>query len=193
MVASAIDDLTGTITPDTRIIPVINGIRHLTLLTDAFGHDVVLGATAKLATSMLPDGTIEEVAPGIQFEIGQLDGGHSHMLGRTVDELEVDNIAVTIRSDPVAAMWEKFAFITSTAALRVSSARTSAPRLRQPADATWPKLCSLKGPRTQAPSVTPWAINTIHSRDFADRSGIGVSRHPCSGTWRPAAQSKSMC
>ena len=117
MVASAIDDLTGAITPDTRIIPVVNGIRHLSLLTDAFGQDVVLGATAKLATSMGPDGTIEEVAPGIQFEIGQLDGGRSHSLSRTVDELEVDNIVVTIRSDAAAAMWEKFAFITSTAAL----------------------------------------------------------------------------
>jgi 2-dehydropantoate 2-reductase len=117
MVASAIDDLSGAITPDTRIVPVVNGIRHLTLLTNAFGRDVVLGATAKLATSMLPDGTIEEVVPGIQFEIGQLDGGRSHTLSRTVDELEVDNIAVTVRSDPVEAMWEKFAFITSTAAL----------------------------------------------------------------------------
>jgi 2-dehydropantoate 2-reductase len=55
--------------------------------------------------------------PGIQFEIGQLDGGGSHALSRTVDELQVDNIAVTIRNDALAAMWEKFAFITSTAAL----------------------------------------------------------------------------
>lgn len=117
MVASAIDDLTGAITPNTRIVPVVNGIRHLALLTDVFGQDVMLGVTARLATSMLPDGTIEEVAPGIQFEIGQLDGGRSSALSRTVDELEVDNIAVTIRTDPVAAMWEKFAFITSTAAL----------------------------------------------------------------------------
>ena len=117
MVASTIDDLTDAITPDTRIVPVVNGIRHLSLLTEAFGQDVVLGATARLATSMLPDGTIEEVDPGIQFEIGQLDGGRSHALSRTVDELEADNIAVTIRNDAVAAMWEKFAFITSTAAL----------------------------------------------------------------------------
>ena len=117
VVASVINDLAGTVTPDTRIVPVVNGIRHLSLLTDAFGQDVVLGADAKLATSMLPDGTIEEVVPGIQFEIGQLDGGRSPALSRTVDELQVDNIAVTIRDDAVAAMWEKFAFITSTAVL----------------------------------------------------------------------------
>jgi 2-dehydropantoate 2-reductase len=34
-----------------------------------------------------------------------------------VAELRVQNIAVTVRPDIIAAMWEKFAFITSTAVL----------------------------------------------------------------------------
>jgi 2-dehydropantoate 2-reductase len=116
-VPSAINDVAGTTTPNTRIISVVNGIRHLSLLTDAFGRDVVFGADAKLATSMLPDNTIQEIAPGIQVEIGQLDGDRSEALSRTATELDVDNIAVTIRDDVVAAMWEKFAFITATAVL----------------------------------------------------------------------------
>jgi 2-dehydropantoate 2-reductase len=116
-VPSAINDIAGAITSDTRIISVVNGIRHLWLLTAAFGQDLVFGADAKLATSMLSDNTIEEVAPGIQVEIGQLDGGRSAALSHTVAELDVANITVTIRDDPVAAMWEKFAFITAAAVL----------------------------------------------------------------------------
>ena len=116
-VPSAISDIAGAITSGTRIVPVVNGIRHLGLLTAAFGQDLVFGAQAKLATSMLSDNTIEEVAPGIQVEIGQLDGGRSQSLSHTAAELDVPNIAVTIRNDPVAAMWEKFAFITATAVL----------------------------------------------------------------------------
>jgi 2-dehydropantoate 2-reductase len=38
-------------------------------------------------------------------------------LSHTVAELDVANITVTIRDDPVAAMWEKFAFITAAAVL----------------------------------------------------------------------------
>jgi 2-dehydropantoate 2-reductase len=116
-VPSAIDDIAGVITSGTRIIPVVNGVRHLWLLTAAFGQELVFAAEAKLATSMLSDNTIEEVVPGIQFELGQIDGGRSPALSHTVTELDVANIAVTIRDDPVAAMWEKFAFITAAAVL----------------------------------------------------------------------------
>jgi len=116
-VPSAIDDIAGAITPGTRIVPVVNGVRHLWLLTAAFGQELVFAAQAKLTTSMLSDNIIEEVAPGIHVEIGQLDGGRSEALSHTVAELDVENIAVTIRDDPVAAMWEKFAFITAAAVL----------------------------------------------------------------------------
>jgi 2-dehydropantoate 2-reductase len=101
----------------TRIVPLMNGMRHVSLLTAAFGQDRVLGATTRLATSLLPDGTINVVAPGIEIQIGQLDGAGSAALDRVVAELSVHNIAVTVRRDIIAAMWEKFAFITSTAVL----------------------------------------------------------------------------
>lgn len=116
-VDSAVRDVHDAVGPEARIIPVMNGIRHLSVLTAAFGQDRVLGSTTRLATSLLPDGTIDEIAPGIQMEIGQLDGGDSDQLDRTVAELDVPNIDVTVRRDVVAAMWEKFAFITATAVL----------------------------------------------------------------------------
>jgi 2-dehydropantoate 2-reductase len=116
-VASAIEDVRGAVAPGTRIVPLMNGINHLSMLTAAFGPEIVLGAAVKLGTSLLADGTIDEVVPGIQLELGQLDGAGSDALRRTVAQLDVDGVAITIRSDVVAAMWEKFAFITSTAVL----------------------------------------------------------------------------
>src|ERR1700736_1528428 len=55
--------------------------------------------------------------PEIHMEIGQLDGAGSAALDRGVAELQVPNITVAIRPDIVAAMGEKFAFITSAAVL----------------------------------------------------------------------------
>jgi 2-dehydropantoate 2-reductase len=92
-------------------------MRHLSLLTAAFGQDGVLGATTRLAASLLPDSTIDVVLPDVQVELGQLDGGDSDALDNTVAELDVDNVAVTVRGDVISAMWEKFAFITATATL----------------------------------------------------------------------------
>jgi 2-dehydropantoate 2-reductase len=116
-VESAIGDIQNAVGPQTRIVPVMNGLRHLSLLTGSFGNERVLGAATRLATSLLPDGTIDEVAPGIDMRIGQLDGASSDALHRTVAALDVDNIAVTVTSDVIGVMWEKFAFITSTAVL----------------------------------------------------------------------------
>jgi 2-dehydropantoate 2-reductase len=116
-VESALRDIRGAVSDETRIVPIMNGMRHLSLLTTAFGWDRVLGAATRLVTSLLPDGTVNVVTAGVEMEIGQLDGGGSAALDRTVGELSVDNIAVTVRHDIITAMWEKFAFITSTAVL----------------------------------------------------------------------------
>jgi 2-dehydropantoate 2-reductase len=116
-VDGAISDMRASVAADTRIIPVMNGIRHLSVLAEAFGQDRVLGSTTRLITSQAPDGTIDEIVPGVQMEIGQLDGGDSDALTAVVTKLDVPDIDVTVRADIVAAMWEKFAFITSMAVL----------------------------------------------------------------------------
>jgi len=116
-VASAIDDFSPAVGLGTRIVPLINGMAHLPALVAAFGDDVVLGAAAKLATSLLSDGTIAEVAPGVHLEIGALDGRDSAETDRLATEFGVDGIVVTVSNSIRMAMWEKFAFITSTAVL----------------------------------------------------------------------------
>lgn len=116
-VESAIDDIRDVVGARTLIVPIMNGMRHLALLSTAFGQDRVLGAATRLVASLLSDGTVEVVAPGIEMEIGHLDGSGSKSLDRTVAELDVANIDVCARGDVVAAMWEKFAFIASTAVL----------------------------------------------------------------------------
>jgi 2-dehydropantoate 2-reductase len=117
VVESAVDDFRSAVTPDTRIVPLVNGIAHLSVLTAAFGEQAVLGAAVRLATSMLTDGIIDEVAPGVDLELGQLDGRTSPAFDAVVQTFRVDNIAVRVRSDMVAGMWEKFTFIGATAAL----------------------------------------------------------------------------
>jgi 2-dehydropantoate 2-reductase len=116
-VESAIDDIRSAVGPDSRIVPIMNGIRHLSLLTAAFGAQHVLGAATRLIASMSDDGTIAVVVPGIDMQIGLVDGGDTEGVARTLAELETPDIAVTVRDDVIAAMWEKFAFITSTAAV----------------------------------------------------------------------------
>ncbi|WP_286274909.1 ketopantoate reductase family protein [Mycobacterium antarcticum] len=116
-VESATDDFRAAVGVHTRIVPMTNGMAHLSTLAKAFGEDAVLGATAKLATSLLPDGTIDEVVPGAQLEIGSLDGSQSDDISSMAKEFAVDGISVRTTNTVRVAMWEKFAFITTTAVL----------------------------------------------------------------------------
>ncbi|MFG1935126.1 ketopantoate reductase family protein [Mycobacterium sp. NPDC048908] len=115
-VASAIDDVLPAVGPGTRIVPIVNGIGHLSLLAAAFGRRA-LGAAARLHASLAADGVIDVVTPGIDIQLGALDVDDADGLGRTRAELEVPDIAVAAREDILGAMWEKFAFIMSTAVL----------------------------------------------------------------------------
>ncbi|MBJ7341133.1 2-dehydropantoate 2-reductase [Mycolicibacterium sp.] len=116
-VASTIDDVRPAVGSGTKIMPVTNGMAHLDIMVAAFGEDVVVGAAAKLATSLLADGTIDEVARGVQLEMGALDGKPSAELDSLATEFGVDGISVTVSAAIRTAMWEKFAFIASTAVL----------------------------------------------------------------------------
>lgn len=117
-VPPAIADMRRAVGSDTRIVPIVNGIGHLGLLTAAFGADRVLGAATRLVTSQRPDGVIDVVERGVRMEIGELDGGRgAEALDRTAAELAVPNIEVIKRADILDAMWEKFAFIAATAVL----------------------------------------------------------------------------
>ena len=191
-VESVIRDIDGAVGPRTRIVPIVNGIRHLSLLTAAFGQDRVLGATARLAASLLPDGTIDVLAPGVHMELGQLDGGHSDALDDTAAELDVDNVAVTLRSDVINAMWEKFALITATAALTclvgeqigpiaqadggIDLARAILAEVASVAEAEATRLQP-----TSAPASTP----------FSPTLRLHPARR-CFATFRPTGRSKSM-
>ncbi|HXO53261.1 MAG TPA: 2-dehydropantoate 2-reductase [Mycobacterium sp.] len=116
-VESAIDDFGSAVGEVTTVVPIMNGMRHLSEVTAAFGPQRVLGAATRLVASMSADGTIEVVVPGIDMQIGLLDGGDRDALEATRAELAVPDISVKIRDNVVGAMWEKFAFITSTAVL----------------------------------------------------------------------------
>jgi 2-dehydropantoate 2-reductase len=116
-VESAIDDFGSAVGEVSTVVPIMNGMRHLSELTAAFGPQRVLGAATRLVASTSADGTIEVVVPGIDMQIGLLDGGDRDALEATRAELEVPDISVKIRDNVVGAMWEKFAFIASTAVL----------------------------------------------------------------------------
>jgi len=190
-VESAIDDIRSAVGPDSRIVPIMNGIRHLSLLTAAFGAQHVLGAATRLIASMSDDGTIAVVVPGIDMQIGLVDGGDIEGVARALAELETPDIAVTVRDDVIAAMWEKFAFITSTAALTCLVGEEIGPIARADGGIDLATGFSPKYRRSRPQRVIPSPMPPAPVWTRCSPIRRPRSARLCSATCAPAVPSKS--
>lgn len=120
----AVKDVAAAVGPRTQVVPLLNGMAHLDTLVDAFGAGAVLGATARLAATLLPHGVIVEQAVGATLELGRPGApGEDPAVEAVRRELSVDGIAVRVVEDIRSAMWAKWVFIAASTVLTWSGRR----------------------------------------------------------------------
>ena len=71
---TAIDDFAPAVGPGTVIIPVLNGMHHMDVLTERFGENSVLGGVCLVATEIDSQGRIVQLADFQSLTYGGLDG-----------------------------------------------------------------------------------------------------------------------
>ena len=59
--------------PDTAVVPVLNGLRHMDMLNAAFGPARVLGGVALIATQLDGNGDVAVLSPDASLTIGAQD------------------------------------------------------------------------------------------------------------------------
>lgn len=114
---AVIPEIRPAVGPDTAIVPVLNGIRHLDILNGAFGRSQVLGGVALLATQLDGNGDVRQLNDSVSLTIGAQDGQRTPVVERTSDLLSGAGFPVAVSDDIVAAMWQKWAFIAAAGAL----------------------------------------------------------------------------
>jgi 2-dehydropantoate 2-reductase len=114
---TVIPEIRGAVGPDTAIIPVLNGMRHLGILNGAFGQARVLGGIALLATQLDGNGDIRQLNESVSLSIGAQDRQRTLTVQRASDLLSGAGFGVAVSDDIVAAMWGKWAFIAAAGAV----------------------------------------------------------------------------
>jgi 2-dehydropantoate 2-reductase len=109
----ALDDIEPAVGNGTVIVPFLNGVRHLDVMTARFGAGRVLGGVAKVAAMLDDDGGIFLVVPQASLTIGELSGGRSERVEELRQQLSGAGFAAEASADIVTAMWSKWAFITT--------------------------------------------------------------------------------
>jgi 2-dehydropantoate 2-reductase len=114
---AVIDEVRPAVGPDTAIVPVLNGLRHLGVLNGAFGRQRVLGGVALLATQLDGNGDIRQLNDTASLLVGGQDGRRTPVVQRASDLLCGAGFPLGVSADIVAEMWHKWAFIAAAGAV----------------------------------------------------------------------------
>ncbi|MBM2765030.1 2-dehydropantoate 2-reductase [Burkholderia anthina] len=112
----AIQSFTPAVGPQTLIIPLLNGMKHLEMLDEKFGRERVLGGLCTIHTTLNEEREVVQLQPIQSLTFGDRGNNQPELL-RSVDRLIGSgnfngSISETIEQD----MWEKWIFITPLAA-----------------------------------------------------------------------------
>ena len=110
---AALDDIAPAIGPETMILPVLNGMRHMDVLARRFSPLNLVGCVLKVATVLEDDGRIVQLTPLQDLAYGELDGGLTPRI-KALDEF-MHGAAIGARlSDAIRReMWEKWMLLAA--------------------------------------------------------------------------------
>ena len=111
------------------VLPLLNGVQHIDVLTQTFGAKRVLGGVTVINAALLSDGSIQQSQVRINMNaIGELKPGcESARCTAIKTALEIGSIPVEVSSNIVAVMWMKlFGFACSAIIASLTRSRAGA-------------------------------------------------------------------
>jgi len=112
----AIDSFAPLVGESTLILPMLNGMRHIDVLTEKFGEARVLGGQCVIAATLNADQQIVHLNEMHAVTFGELAGGVSERVQVIADAMAGANFDVTVSENILLRMWEKWVFLATLAA-----------------------------------------------------------------------------
>jgi 2-dehydropantoate 2-reductase len=116
---SAIEAIAPAVGPESAVLPVLNGIDHITILTDRFGDHRVLGGMSLVRAELSPGGDIiRPEGSGLgKTSYGELNRERSARCEAIQTALAAGGVVSTISDDILAEMWAKFCGFATAATI----------------------------------------------------------------------------
>lgn len=109
----ALNDLDPTIGPNTMVVPLLNGMRHIDLLIERYGEAPVLGGVCIVATTLDPQGRIVQLADTQELVYGERNGVISAR-GQALDAAMRDaGFNARLSETIIQEMWEKWVMLAT--------------------------------------------------------------------------------
>jgi len=156
----AMNSFGSAVGPETMILPVLNGMRHLDALDARFGKERVLGGQCVIAATLDAAGQIVHLNRIHALAFGERDGASTPRIRAVADDLTSGGFDARLSENILQDMWEKWVFLATlagaTCLMRASIGNiVAAPRGADTAMAMYDECCQIAiangyGPRAKA-------------------------------------------
>jgi len=114
---SAMEAFARGVGPNTAILPLLNGMKHMDSLGVRFGAGAVLGGQCFISATLDPEGRILHLNDMHLLSFGEQNGAKSARVEKIASELSSAGFNAYLSAAIMQEMWEKWAFIAAAAAI----------------------------------------------------------------------------
>jgi len=114
---AAMDNFAPAVGANTAILPILNGMRHLDILSARFGGQHVLGGASRIVSDLDPEGRVLHIEPWKDLAFGEVDKRVTPRIEAIAKTLHGAGFEDMLMPDIVAFMWQKWMLLASMAGL----------------------------------------------------------------------------
>jgi 2-dehydropantoate 2-reductase len=117
----AMNDLAAAVAPNTTILPLLNGMRHLEILAGRFGEDSVIGGVCFVSAEVDTEGRIVQLTDSHRLVYGERKGGerkggNSPRMSALNEAMQGATFEARTSENILQDMWEKWVLLASLGA-----------------------------------------------------------------------------
>jgi len=112
----AVDRVPANALGSGLVIPFLNGLEHVDFLRSVYPPAEVVAATIRIETTRVAAGAIRQTSPFASIEMAASPSNRPRV-DAVAGHLRAAGLAVTVRDDELAMLWDKFALLAPMALL----------------------------------------------------------------------------
>jgi 2-dehydropantoate 2-reductase len=114
----AMEDFAPAVGPQTAVLPLLNGMKHLEMLAARFGPQAVLGGATRISSDLTPEGRIISMDKKLHdLHFGGLDKQLTPRIQEIDATLKGCGFDAVLEPDITAFMWNKWTVLSALAAI----------------------------------------------------------------------------
>jgi 2-dehydropantoate 2-reductase len=113
---AALADIAPAVGPQTMVLPVLNGMKHVDVIKQRFGAERLIGGVCRVAADLDAEGRIVQLGKLQDLVYGELDGTRSERIEALDKVMQGVGFNAQLSDNVARDMWEKWIFLSSLGA-----------------------------------------------------------------------------